>query len=589
MTKKEKKPTVAAQEVEPVQVLKKKKVAIEAPSSASETAAAQEVEPVQVLKKKKKVAIEAPSSASESDYTSDSESDAVEDEDGELVTPAIDAQILRTLADLRAKDSKIYDPAVKFFDEGELERAEGEWAKKRAATGKRVTLTDFQRERLLSGRLLEDEDEQEQEQEPEETPLTHYEEQEQLKGEFKRALEEDADEEEGEDGLFTVRPRSADQLQREEEDYRSFLLENLSKSQNARESMGDWLSYKADQRQPAPAGAEGTEEKFLIDYVLNRGWIDQEKRSVPDYEKVIREDDEDLEAVEQAEDFEVALNFRFEQPGAEHVITYSRDIEGSMRRTDSKRKTQRESKQVRREAHAKQLEEDLKRKKNKKMKELGMMVDKIRNVANLKKVDQADLGLDDSDFDPEEHDKKMARLFSSTFYDAEDDDKPVFSDDDDDDKLVFADEDKLGLAGNDPLAFAGNDTLVFADNDDCAMTIVEGSKKKKRKAGASSRDLDELYKLDVEDVIGKGEVACRFKYASVLPTSFGLKTQELLDTDDATLNSHVSLKKLAPYRPAEKQQDDIRKYGDKRRVYMFRKKQWDAKALKKAQKSQASE
>jgi protein KRI1 len=47
--------------------------------------------------------------ASHSELSTDSESAESEDEDGEELTPVVDAAILRTLARIRKKDPAIYD------------------------------------------------------------------------------------------------------------------------------------------------------------------------------------------------------------------------------------------------------------------------------------------------------------------------------------------------------------------------------------------------------------------------------------------------------------------------------------------------
>ena len=47
--------------------------------------------------------------ASDSEFSTDSESAESEDEDGEELTPVVDAAILRTLARIRKKDPNIYD------------------------------------------------------------------------------------------------------------------------------------------------------------------------------------------------------------------------------------------------------------------------------------------------------------------------------------------------------------------------------------------------------------------------------------------------------------------------------------------------
>jgi len=138
-----------------------------------------------------------------SELDSDSESDYIEDDDGALLTPAVDAQILHTLAEIRAKDRKIYDPETKFFDEEDLKRAEEEWVKKGLAKGQKVTLTDYQRQRLLSGKILEDDEDGEDydEEYEEDQPLTHFEEQEKLKRDFKFALD-GTDSESDSDNMF---------------------------------------------------------------------------------------------------------------------------------------------------------------------------------------------------------------------------------------------------------------------------------------------------------------------------------------------------------------------------------------------------
>ena len=61
---------------------------------------------------------------------------------------------------------------------------------------------------------------------------------------------------------------------------------------------------------------------------------------------------------------------------------------------------------------------------------------------------------------------------------------------------------------------------------------------------------DELWKeyfdLDFEDLVG-GQPT-RFKYRDVQPEDYGLEDEDILEMDDKTLNSLVSLKKLATYR-----------------------------------------
>jgi len=48
--------------------------------------------------------------------------------------------------------------------------------------------------------------------------------------------------------------------------------------------------------------------------------------------------------------------------------------------------------------------------------------------------------------------------------------------------------------------------------------------------------------------------------------------EEILFADDRDLNAHVSLKKLAPYRPEEVQEKDMRRFSKNKRVKLFREK-----------------
>ena len=67
-----------------------------------------------------------------------------------------------------------------------------------------------------------------------------------------------------------------------------------------------------------------------------------------------------------------------------------------------------------------------------------------------------------------------------------------------------------------------------------------------------SKKIDELidsyYKLDFEDIISGG-LKTRFKYKKIEPNAYNLDDEDLLYADDKKLNSYISTKKLAPYRP----------------------------------------
>lgn len=525
--------------------------------------------------------------ASEDDEESedDSESDVVEDEDGALVTPGVEAQILKTLAEIRARNPKVYDPSVNFFSPQELTKAEAEWRSKkqhqhpqqqpqqqRQQGEKPLRLKDFHRQRLLAGDPLDEEEEEEGDQ-AESAPLetkTFDEEQKEVLDEFLAAAAttttrssggERADDADDDDDMFKVRPRTAEEIAKEDAEYRAFLLENLAHSENARESMSEWFQSGEGGR-----GEEATtDERFLIDYVLSRGWVEKERKMHPSYDQIVQEDEEDANAVERMEEFEEKYNFRYEQPGGDQIVTYSRTIPGSMRREDNKRKAERAAREARKKEEKERQREELKRLKNLKRAEMEEKLRKIRAIANN---DQIDVDLE-SDFDPEAHDQKMSQYFGDDYYGvAEGEDKPAWT----------ASEDEEDEMGGGAVAAAA----LEAATKGVKRLLKKREKQARKAADASSEDpdaaknraskalakyLDEYYKLDYEDKIG--DLPCRFKYQRVAPTTFGLKVHDILLAEDAELNAHVSLKKLAPYRATELLRADEAKYANKKRIYKF--------------------
>lgn len=483
-----------------------------------------------------------------SDSDTGSESDVIEDEDGELITPGVEAQILKTLAEIRAKDEKIYDPKANFFSPVELQKAEAEWCekKKQAKKERPIKLKDYHRERLLKANHNDEEEEGESDEEGLKIK-THEEEQEELLSAFKAAADEaDDDDSNNNDDLLRMRPRTEEELVKEEEDYKNFLLENLAGSENAKECMSEWFSGASGRGKDA-----NNEEQFLIDYILSRGWIEKDRKTLPSYEQIIAEDEEDEEAVEKMEEFEEKYNFRFEQPGGDQIVTYSRHVDGSMRREDNKRKEQRAARKMKKEEEKSKQQEELKRLKNLKKQEIQEKLKKIQDISGNDRV--LDEGIDlESDFDSDAHDRKMSKLFDDNYYGDELDGgkKPEWSDTD-------KEEDQSG------------------DGNEIQQKVIRKATKSISKLVKKTPDakqlgeyLDEYYQLDYEDMIA-GEIPCRFKYQRVKPTTFGLKVRDILRADDADLNTHVSLKKLAPYRPTEVVEVDEIKYGSKKRICKF--------------------
>ena len=64
------------------------------------------------------------------------------------------------------------------------------------------------------------------------------------------------------------------------------------------------------------------------------------------------------------------------------------------------------------------------------------------------------------------------------------------------------------------------------------------------------RMIDEYHKLDYEDVIAGG-LKTRFKYVKVQGEDYKLDDDDMIYADDRVLNRYLSVKKIAPYKPAE--------------------------------------
>ncbi|KWU43653.1 Krr1-domain-containing protein, partial [Rhodotorula sp. JG-1b] len=540
----------------------------------------------------------------ETDYSTD-------DEDAELVTPEVDAAILRTLAKIRAKDPSVYEEGRAVFDEEEAETAA---ARRAAASGsksarqkasKPVLLKDFQRARLLAN--AQGDDDAAAPSANAEAALTPVEEQRLLKQEMKAAFlgaASDSDDEDEAGGLFKKREKGDDERAREEQDYEKFLESAVGKK--------------------AVKAALGDEEAFLRDYILNRGWIDREDEAhhIPSYEEIVGGDDgasqsksskkckaksklledddevrdeeghvlnpglrdsDDDEIDEEAEEFEHRYNFRFEQDGAADLVTHSRTVGSTSVRKPttavSARARAREAAKERKEAEKLQRKEELRRLKALKRKEVEERLEKLLEAAGkgTKNLEEIDL---DGEWDEKKHEEAMKKVYDEEYEGLEDEDfKPTWDDDIDiadivgDEDGSDADEDAEAH-----LPFASTSALpVEGEDGEDALMAPPSKKAKKDKKGKKGKrgdgDDDGLPTELIETVKAQGDseaaqladklvdeyyaldyedkvgdVKTRFHYAKVPAESFNLTPEEILLATDAELNSYMSLKKLAPYR-----------------------------------------
>ncbi|KLO11074.1 Krr1-domain-containing protein [Schizopora paradoxa] len=428
----------------------------------------------------------------------DSEDDETEDEDGEELTPAVDAAILRTLARIKRKDPEIYDAKRGVFEEEQQKTSDTK--RTRTSSSKDKSKPLLMRQHILNSTLNPNS------RSPSPVPAlpTHVEEQAALRKEtisaFHTAVSGPEDEEDDEDDLLIPREKTKDEIEHEEEEYREFLArevgEDISKlvtvdenpfsaEAEAEKGVGTSSVIGSDKLKKNKKGKgkdkgrkEETDQEFLMNYILNRGWIDHSDRHIPTYKEItstkapkaktkkgveIGIDDADVEdepfnaeetvganedgsncVVDVPDDFdeedfddiadtfESSYNFRFEEPGAEAIATHPRNIDSTVRRDENPRKAARERKKERKEEKMLKKREEVKRLKALKLKELKAKLERIGKEGGLENLDEdvlAQLDLD-ADWDPEMHDKQMADIYDDgEDADVDDMEKPTWDDD----------------------------------------------------------------------------------------------------------------------------------------------------------------
>ncbi|CAE6444104.1 unnamed protein product [Rhizoctonia solani] len=547
---------------------------------------------------------------------SDSESDESEDEYGEELTPAVDAALLRTLAKIRRKDPEIYDSKVGVFDE-EAKRTQGKaLTRMRPIKDKSKPLT-IKQQNLAA--LLESES---QPTSPtfEPAPLTHAQEQAVLREETISAFHNAVKEEDADD-LLTLREGVKDDAEQREEEYREFLQrevgEDISQllwveegnvklkegSKSAEEDQGVKKEEKKKKGKRKERKQE-TDEEFLMNYILNRGWIDKSENRAPTYKEVVgveskakvkdevklgdgEEDvgaglnndllDED-EFDEVADHFESTYNFRFEEPNSHIIATHPRNVT-SVRRADNTRKEAREKKKERKAEKLLAKKEEVKRLKSLKMREVKDKLEKIRVEGGLGKglkgkqkavVEDDDDDLEDygalgkldldGDWDPDQHDAQMKQLYAENEEYEDDDQKPTWDDDIDIGDLIPnapapESEDQTGKKKKRKKRKqeeGAEDMGVDPDEMDAEVERPvqeeeeewDGTEEMRKRV--LEKYMDEMYDLDFNDMVG--DMPTHFRYARVEPSTYGLKPTEILDATDAELNTYLGLKRLATYR-----------------------------------------
>lgn len=504
--------------------------------------------------------LQAEQSASESEE----ESDVTEDEDGEQLTPQVDAAILRTLQKIRSKDPEVYNSETRVFDQSRA-AAGAEDAPHGQKRGKKVTLQDYQRQRLQDAMAEADPAKayadatskpREAAQGEAQGELTRDEEQEAIRNEFLDAAQDDDDED-----LFQVRRDDG------EDTYRSTLLGAVGDEGQVRDLLHD------DQNTISKEN-----EDFLLNYVLNRGWVDQGKEAKRDWDAEAADLDSEASFDSAADAFEHAYNFRFEDPSLAQqnfaIQSFPRQATDTVRRSDDRRKEKRAERAERKKAEKEEKMRKLDQEKAKKRKSIAEMLKQLREASGSdnRMDDGAFENLDlDADFDPAAHDKMMQSQFGDAYYGEEGEKPSVDLDDDDFQEILDENEEpkkhrKVTGESMDADFEQGADARLSKEEK---KRLKKKEKKARAKAErepepeiemdaeappvsetdrkAKARELmDEYYNLGYEDMIG--DIPTRFKYASVPKEDYGLSAVEILMADDAELNNVVGLKQMQPYR-----------------------------------------
>ncbi|OWF47876.1 protein KRI1 homolog [Mizuhopecten yessoensis] len=516
--------------------------------------------------------------------TDSSSSSESEDENAEALTAQLEKDWLKTLSALKSKDPKIYKEDAKFFhSEDDDEEGDDEDSKPKKKKQKPVFLKDYERKLITEkdGQVTSDSDDNYQDDEPDSKP-GYYKEQEEIRESFKSAGF-DCSDESSDDEFLTKRKKSKLQKAEEEVDYLNWLKGQKSKLAEDKvgvelESLKDyWSNPNLD-----------SGEKFLRDYILNKGHIDKESGRIPTYSEVVDDEDEDFSEEEglldQQEEFERKYNFRFEEPDQEFIKSYPRTIKDTVRRKDSTRAEKRQEIKERKKTEKDTRKEEIKQLKNLKKKEIQDKIEKLKMITGNPSLGFNDDDLND-DFDPKKHDEMMKKYFDDDYYDEEgaEDTKPDVGFVDEDLETETWDTWEGGTENDNGEGEEENDGGPHVDDEDFNMdadydptqAISKKQKKKSKLTQALNKSkptfdpeektfeqyLDDYYQLDCEDVIG--DMPCRFKYRQVTPNDYGLGVDEILKCKDKELNSWVSLKKISQYTTAEEEEEEVRVYRNK--------------------------
>eukprot|EP01060_Flectonema_neradi_P013322 TRINITY_DN20088_c0_g1_i1.p1 TRINITY_DN20088_c0_g1~~TRINITY_DN20088_c0_g1_i1.p1 ORF type:complete len:697 (+),score=223.09 TRINITY_DN20088_c0_g1_i1:56-2092(+) len=468
----------------------------------------------------------------------DSSEDTEEDEDGNLLNPERDLKIHEALTKLRSGDKEAASKLITDVNT-EVKDHLSTILKGDMNFKDKYTMKDYMRDKLLekgargAAYLEEDEEKMYEQNKPQPTASEEA----SAKAAFLAAVN---DEEDG------------------------FELKKTEKR-----VVGDAAPYDPhkeqrvnDQLAALFANVDPNDEKetFLKNFFTQHGWqTTQDSNTDPTHDEI----EEVLDNADREEAFEAEQKlfeqeyekrkYRHEEEDTE-IKSHPRShmIEGSLRDTSS-RKSARDRKKEREEQAKLKRDEELKRLKFLKRKEMDEKLSKIQEISGKNPEELFSLADLDEDFNPDDWDKQMAKMFNDDFYDEDDEN--------------FNPADMLeGLSDNDddtapnPANLSPEDLLRMDPDEDEEPDDTPKMSKKEIKKELESRkrallkskeqeveaDMENYYKLDYEDVIDGQKV--RFKYRSVPGERFGMTDEEILKFDDRSLNAIAPLRFYAPYK-----------------------------------------
>lgn len=194
-------------------------------------------------------------------YDDSSSSSSSEDDDENIeLNESLEKDFFKTLSCLKNKDPSIYDKNTVFFHDTDDVKPPNKSKKE-----KPMYINDYERKLILEkgGKLSDDEENYE---DLRAHSPTYVEEQNQLKNNLKKALEDVKDDEEDEwGGMFKTRQKTKEEKDKEEKEYKLWLagqqkeLKDKNMEKELKPLKDYWNNPKLD---------EG--EKFLRDYILGK-------------------------------------------------------------------------------------------------------------------------------------------------------------------------------------------------------------------------------------------------------------------------------------------------------------------------------